>query len=81
VLSFSFSINESDKCIYSKFEHEKGVIICLHVDHMLIFGTDLEEVDKTECFLSSKFSVKDMGKTDVVLDIKIIRNNHGIYLA
>ena len=30
VLSFGFSINEFDKCVYSKFEHGKGVIICLY---------------------------------------------------
>jgi len=28
-----------------KFEHGKGVIICLYVDDMLIFGIDFEEVD------------------------------------
>ena len=61
VLSFGFKINEFDKCVYSKFEHGKGVIIFLYVDAMLIFGTDLEEVEKTKCFLSSKFSMKDMG--------------------
>ena len=50
VLRFGFSINEFDKCVYSKFEHRKGVIICLYVDDMLIFGTDLEEVEKTKFF-------------------------------
>ncbi len=42
VLSSGYKINESDKCIYSKFENGKGVIICLYVDDMLIFGTDME---------------------------------------
>ena len=81
VLSYGFSINESDKCVYSKFEHGKGVIICLYVDDMLIFGTDLEEIEKIKCFLSSKFSMKDMGEVDVILGIKIIRNNDGIHLS
>nr|GEV30536.1 hypothetical protein [Tanacetum cinerariifolium] len=44
----------------------KGVIICLHVDDMLIFGTDQNQVDKTKKFLSSKFSMKDMGESDVI---------------
>ena len=48
---------------------------------MLIFGTYLEEVEKTKCFLSSKFSMKDMGEADVILGIKIIRNNDGISLS
>jgi len=80
VLSFGLSINESDKCVYSKFEHSKGVIIHLYVDDMLIFCTDLEEVEKTKCFLSSKFSMKDMGEADIIMRIKVIRDNDGIRL-
>jgi len=57
------------------------VIICLYVDDMLIFGTDLEEIEKTKSFLSSKFSMEDMGEADVILGIKTIRNNDGIHLS
>ncbi|GJV37851.1 zinc finger, CCHC-type containing protein [Tanacetum coccineum] len=46
----------------------KGVIICLYVDDMLIFGTDQNQVDKTKKFLSSRFSMKDMGEANVILD-------------
>nr|GEX72152.1 zinc finger, CCHC-type [Tanacetum cinerariifolium] len=52
-----------DHCTYSG----KGVIICLYVDDMLIFGTDQNRVDKTKKFLSSKFSMKDMGESDAIL--------------
>nr|KAJ0187170.1 hypothetical protein LSAT_V11C900496700 [Lactuca sativa] len=49
VLSNGFALNQADKCVYSKFDTSgKGVMICLYVDDMLIFGTDLEEVDKTK---------------------------------
>ena len=81
VLSFGFRVNEFDKYVYSKFEHEKDVIICLYVDDMLIFGTDLEEREKTKCFSSSKFSMKDMKEADVILGIKIIRNNDSISIS
>ncbi|GJS39842.1 zinc finger, CCHC-type containing protein [Tanacetum coccineum] len=65
VLSSGFLLNQYDKCIYSKFDSSsKGVIICLYVDDMLIFGTDQNQVDKTKKFLSSKFSMKDMGEAD-----------------
>ncbi|GKB37637.1 zinc finger, CCHC-type containing protein, partial [Tanacetum coccineum] len=49
----------------------KGVIICLYVDDMLIFGIDQNQVDKTKKFLSSKFLMKDMGEADVILGSKI----------
>lgn len=59
VLTNGYKINESDKCIYSKFNNEKGVMICLYVDDMLIFGTNLNEVEKTKTFLSKFFDMKD----------------------
>ena len=42
VLSFVFKLNKADKCVYSKFVGQgNGVIICLYVDDLLIFDTDL----------------------------------------
>ncbi|GJR34106.1 zinc finger, CCHC-type containing protein [Tanacetum coccineum] len=82
VLSSGFLLNQSDKCVYSKIDDSgKGVIICLYVDDMLIFGTDQNQVDKTKKFLSSKFSMKYMGEADVILVIKIKRENKGIVIT
>ncbi|GJR28325.1 zinc finger, CCHC-type containing protein [Tanacetum coccineum] len=82
VLSSGFLLNQSDKCVYSKFDDSgKGVIVCLYVDDMLIFGTDKNQVDKTKKFLSSRFSMKDMGEVDVILSIKIKRENKGIVIT
>ncbi|GKE61884.1 zinc finger, CCHC-type containing protein [Tanacetum coccineum] len=82
VLSNGFLLNQSDKCVYSKFDgSEKGVIICVYVDDMLIFGTDQNQVDKTKKVLSLKFSMKDMGEADVILGIKIKRENKGIVIT
>ncbi|GKA99401.1 zinc finger, CCHC-type containing protein [Tanacetum coccineum] len=65
VLSSGFHLNQSDKCVYSKFDNSgKGVIICLYVDDMLIFGTDQNQVDKTKKFLCHRFSMKDMEEED-----------------
>ncbi|GJX81209.1 zinc finger, CCHC-type containing protein [Tanacetum coccineum] len=82
VLLSVFLLNQSDECVYSKFDSSgKGVIICLYVDDILIFGTDQNQVDKTKKFLSSKFSMKDMGEVDVILGIKIKRENKGIVIT
>ncbi|GKE64808.1 zinc finger, CCHC-type containing protein, partial [Tanacetum coccineum] len=82
VLSSGFLLNQSDKCVYSKFSSSgEGVIICLYVDDMLIFSTDRNQVDKTKKFLSSKFLMKDMGEADVNLGIKIKRKNKGIVIT
>nr|GEU48829.1 zinc finger, CCHC-type [Tanacetum cinerariifolium] len=82
VLSSGFHLNQSDKCVHSKFDDSgKGVIICLYVDDMLIFGTDQNQVDKTKKFLSSRFSMKDIGEADVIFCIKIKRENKGIVIT
>ncbi|GJX36181.1 zinc finger, CCHC-type containing protein [Tanacetum coccineum] len=82
VLSSGFLLNQSDKCVYSKFDDSgKGVIICLYVDDMLIFRTDQNQIDKTKKFLSSRFSMKDMGEADIIFGIKIKRENKGIVIT
>ena len=52
--------------IYEK----NGVIICLYVDDMLIFGTDLKQVEITKAFLSSSFDMKDMGEQMSSLELE-----------
>jgi len=82
VLSNGFVLNQADKCVYSKFDSlGKGVIICLYVDDMLIFGNTQDQVDETKKFLSSKFAMKDMGEAEVILGIKITRGNNGISIS
>jgi hypothetical protein len=82
VLSNGYVLNQADKCVYRKFDESgKGVIIYLYVDDMLIFGTDQNQVDLTKEFLSSKFSMKDMGEADVILGIRIKHESNGISIS
>ena len=48
---------------------------------MLIFGTDLEQVQITKAFLSSSFDMKDMGEANVILGIRILREQESITLS
>jgi hypothetical protein len=57
------------------------VIICLYVDDISIFGTNYDSIVNTKNFLSSNFDMKDLGVADVILDIRIIRNNGGLILT
>ena len=57
------------------------VVIYLYVDDMLIFGTGLEIVCETKKFLGSKFVMKDLGKTEVILGIKITRTPNRLKLS
>ncbi|CAM8996802.1 unnamed protein product [Rhodiola kirilowii] len=82
ILSSGFKLNQADKCIYSKFDNSgNGLIICLYGDDILIFGTDQKQVDLAKDFLSSSFAMKDLGEANVILGIRIKRENKGITLT
>ncbi|GKC11131.1 zinc finger, CCHC-type containing protein [Tanacetum coccineum] len=82
VLSKGYLLNQADKCVYSKFDETgKGVIICLYVDDMLIFGTDQVQVDLIKLFLSSRFSMKDIREVDVILGIRIKHESNEIAIS
>ncbi|GJR29736.1 zinc finger, CCHC-type containing protein [Tanacetum coccineum] len=82
VLSNGYLLNQADKCVYSKFDETgKEVMICLYVDDMLIFGTDQVQFDLTKEFCSSRFSMKDMGKADVTLGIRIKHESNKIAIS
>ena len=57
ILSNGSRVNESEKCIYSRFVDGKVVIFCLYVDDMLIFGSGLEQVQMTKKLLSENFDI------------------------
>ena len=64
-----------DKCMYNKLNNSEGVIICLYVDDLLIFRTSHDVVHDTKCFLASKFDIKILVRANVILGIKILRDN------
>ena len=43
-----FPINDIDKYIYNKFEDNTCVYICLYVDDMMIFRTNLKVICETK---------------------------------
>ena len=77
ILSDGFVHNSSNKCMYSKFTKEYGVIVCLYVDDMLIFGTNMKGICETKKYLSSMFQMKDLNEVVTILGIKIKRHSGG----
>jgi hypothetical protein len=75
--SVGFIVNEADKCVYYHFGVGEGVILCLHVDDILIFGTRLNVIKEVKEFLSQNFEMKDLGVADVIFNIKLVREGDG----
>lgn len=55
-----FFYSSSYMCIYNFF-YTNYLIICLYVDDMLLFTTNVELALKIMRFLASKFEIKDLG--------------------
>ena len=81
MLTHGYVINGADKCIYSKFINNEGVIMCLYVDDLLIFGTSLDVMHDAKHFLAANFDMKDLGEANIILGINILRDNDCITLS
>jgi len=66
--------------VYYHYGGGKGVILCLYVDDILIFGTSIDEINDVKSFLSQNFDMKDLGEADVILNIKLIKGENVITL-
>jgi hypothetical protein len=67
--------------VYYHFNVDRGVILCLYVDDILLFRTYLDLINQTKSFLSQNFDMKDLGEADVMLNIKILRGENEISLT
>jgi len=76
-----FTVNNSNSCAYSRLFGSDYVIICLYVDDILIFGTNLCAINKTKRIMSSLFKMKDLGEADVILGIKLIKTKSDFSLS
>ena len=75
--SAGFVVNEADKYVYYRYGGGEGVILCLYVDDILIFGSSLRVIEEVKEFLSKNFEMKDLGEADVILNIKFQRECDG----
>lgn len=77
----NFKVNSSDTCVYLKLSGIEYVIICLYVDNMFIFGTNIDVINNTKLLLLSHFKMKDLGEVDVILGVKIRKTENGFSLC
>jgi hypothetical protein len=77
----SFIIDEADRYVYYYHGGGHGFILCLYVDDILIFGTNIDVINDVKSYLSKSFDMKDPGEADVILNIKLIKDENGITLS
>jgi hypothetical protein len=76
-------VNEADKCVYYRYGGGNGVILCLYVDDILIFGNNIDVIKEVKDFLSNNFEMKDLGEAEIILNIKLLKEegNGGVTLV
>ncbi|CAL2241227.1 unnamed protein product [Prunus armeniaca] len=80
ILEYDFKINEHDKCVYYKECDGDCVILCLYVDDILLFGTNMKIVKDVKSYLSRKFDMKDLGEAYIILGMKLEKTQAGFTL-
>jgi hypothetical protein len=73
-----FTVNEADRCVYYRHSEAQSIILCLYVDNILIFRTNIDIIKTVKSFLSKSFDMKDLGEADVILNIKLIKKDSWI---
>jgi hypothetical protein len=76
-----FAVNEADRCVYYRHGGGQSIILCLYVDDILIFGTNIDIINEVKSFLSKSFDMKDLGEANIILNIKLIKKGSGITLS
>jgi hypothetical protein len=59
----------------------QSVILYLYVNDIMIFRTSLDVISEVKTFLCQNFDMKDLGETDVILNIKLIKGENQITLT
>lgn len=80
MISNGYKVNESDKCVYYKSENCICTIICLYVDNILIFESNIQAINDVKSLLCNNFDMKNLREASVILGIKITRSEQIIYL-
>ena len=71
VQSNGFVENRFDQYIYMKVSGSRYIFIVLYVDDILLASNDVNLLNDTKAFLSTKFDMKDLGEASFVLGIEI----------
>jgi hypothetical protein len=79
--SAGYVVNEADRYVYYRHGGGHFVILFLYVDDILIFGTNMDIINEVKSFLSKIFDMKDLGEADVILNIKLIKEESEITLS
>ncbi|MCO5572496.1 hypothetical protein L7F22_026251 [Adiantum nelumboides] len=72
---------DADHSLYVQKIDVEIVIITIYVDHLIIGGDALEDVEHVKALLHKQFDMKDLGELRFFLGIEMKRNEGGVWLS
>ena len=77
----NFTQTESDPCLYSSVINGYLCIIGIYVDDLILMCEDMQVVDQLKNALNSRFRMRDLGKLNNFLGVKITESEEGILIS
>ncbi|KAL0355600.1 UNVERIFIED_CONTAM: Retrovirus-related Pol polyprotein from transposon TNT 1-94 [Sesamum radiatum] len=74
IRGYDFIKKDFDPCVYKKVSGSSVVFLVLYVDDILLIGNYVKMLGDTKAWLSTQFSMKDLGEAFYILGIKVIRD-------
>lgn len=76
--NFGMTCSRVDSCIYYRVNGNEMLIVAVYVDDLMIFSNDSEMKNKLKQSLMNEFKMKDIGKAQYILGIRITRDSKSI---
>ena len=74
IKSFGFEQNLDEPCVYKRHQDKVVMLLVLYVNDILLIGNDVGVMSLVKIWLSSQFDMKDLGKANIILGIKLWRD-------
>ena len=72
-------MDPTDPCIYVA-EGDAPFIIAVHVDDMLLTGTNDAKIAEVKQSIAERFEVKDMGTLNYFVGMQVIQESGGVWI-
>jgi Reverse transcriptase (RNA-dependent DNA polymerase) len=73
IRKLDFMRNPKEHCVYKKVSESLVTLLVLYIDDILLIRNDILILDFVKSSLSRVFSMKDLGESTYILDIRIFR--------
>ena len=81
VVEFGMQKSKSDHSVFYRNSNSGIILLVVHVDDIVIIGSDSKGISSLKSFLQSQFHTKDLGMLRYFLGIEVMRSKHEIFLS